>query len=229
VRVLTWNVRSLRDDAAGVARVIRAAAPDIAFIQEAPRHWRWRSKCARLARESGLVVVTGGRPAAGTLLLCSMRVRVVSSYDVLLPKRRGLHRRGAAVGVLEVDGQQVSVLGTHLDLDATARLASALTLRESAYDVIGADVNEEPGGRAWTALSAGLVDVAVGLGPTFSVANPRRRIDGLFVAPSWRATSCNVLESGPVSDHKPIVAELVRAGDVSRVRGGSAGSSRAPQ
>jgi endonuclease/exonuclease/phosphatase family metal-dependent hydrolase len=212
VRVLTWNVRSLRDDAAGVARVIRSVSPDIALIQEAPRLWRWRSKCARLARESGLVVVTGGRPAAGNLLLCSMRVRVVSSYDIALPKRPKLHRRGAVAAVLEVDGQRVSVLGTHLDLDATARLGSAMRLRESAYDVIGADVNEEPGGPAWTALSLGLVDVAPGLGPTVSGADPRRRIDGLFVAPSWRATSCEVLEPGPVSDHKPIVAELSPAG-----------------
>jgi endonuclease/exonuclease/phosphatase family metal-dependent hydrolase len=212
VRVLTWNVRSLRDDAAGVAAVIRRIAPDIAFVQEAPRLWRWRSKCARLAREAGLVVVTGGRPAAGNLLLCSMRMRVASSHDVLLPKRPRLHRRGATVAVLELDGVAVSVLGTHLDLDPAARLGSALRLRESAYDVIGADVNEEPGGAAWMALSRGLVDLATGLGPTFSVANPRRRIDALFVAPSWRAVSCEVVDCGPVSDHKPIVAELERRG-----------------
>ena len=103
------------------------------------------------------------------------------------------------------------MLGTHLDLDPTARLGSALRLRASIYDVIAADVNEEPGGPAWAALSRGLVDIADGLGPTFSVANPRRRIDALFVAPSWRAVSCEVLDVGPVSDHKPIVAELVRA------------------
>jgi endonuclease/exonuclease/phosphatase family metal-dependent hydrolase len=209
VRVLTWNVRSLRDDAAGVAHVIRAVAPDIALIQEAPRLWRWRSTCARLARESGLVVVTGGRPAAGNLLMCSMRMRVVSSYDIVLPKRSRLHHRGAATAVLELDGLQVRVLGTHLDLDPTARLGSALRLREAMYDVIGADVNEEPGGPAWAALSRGLVDVAEGAGPTFSVARPRRRIDALFVAPSWQATSCVLVEPGPVSDHMPIVAELV--------------------
>jgi endonuclease/exonuclease/phosphatase family metal-dependent hydrolase len=208
--VLTWNVRSLRDDAEGVAQAIRAAAPDIALIQEAPRLWRWRSKCARLARESGLVVVTGGRPAAGNLLMCSMRVRVVSAHDVLLPKRPGLHRRGAVTAVLAVDGQHVSVLGTHLDLDPAARLDTARRLRASSYDIVGADVNEEPGAPAWTALADGLVDVAAGLGPTFSVAHPRRRIDALFVAPSWRATSCQVLETGPVSDHKPIVAVLTR-------------------
>jgi endonuclease/exonuclease/phosphatase family metal-dependent hydrolase len=209
---VTWNVRSLRDGAAGVAAVLRSLSADVVFVQEAPRFLRWRSKCARLARESGLVVVTGGRPAAGNLLLCSMRVRVVSSGDVVLPKRRGLHRRGAAVAELEVEGKTLSALGTHLDLDASARLASALALRASAYDVIGADVNEEPGGPAWSVLSAGLVDAAEGLGPTFSVASPRRRIDAVLVAPSLRVVSCEVVECGPVSDHKPIVADLDWAG-----------------
>jgi endonuclease/exonuclease/phosphatase family metal-dependent hydrolase len=191
--------------------VLREASPVIALFQVAPRLFRWRSKCARLARESGLLVVTGGRTAGGNLLLCSMRTRVVSSYDVLLPKRPRLHRRGAVCAVLEVDGHELSVLGTHLDLEPTARLGSALRLRASSYDLIGADVNEEPGGPAWQALSRGLVDVADGLGPTFSVASPRRRIDALLVAPAWRAMSCAVLEPGPVSDHKPIVAELVWA------------------
>ena len=205
---MTWNVRSLRDDAAGVARVLRAASPDVVLIQEAPRLWRWRSACARLARTSGLVVVTGGRPAAGNLILCSMRVRVVSTQDLLLPRVPRLHRRGAATAVLEVDGRRLSVLGTHLDLDSAARVASARQLRKSSYDVIGADVNEEPGGPAWSELSAGLVDVAEGLGPTFSVANPRRRIDALLVSPALRPVRVEVLDSGSVSDHFPILAEL---------------------
>jgi endonuclease/exonuclease/phosphatase family metal-dependent hydrolase len=205
---VTWNVRSLRDDAAGAARVLRELQPDIALIQEAPRLWRWRSKCARLAREAGLVVVTGGRPTAGNLVLCAMRVRVVSSRDVLLPKRPKLHRRGAATAVLEVDGRALSVLGTHLDLDPGARVDSARQLRTSSYDVIGADVNEEPGGPAWQTLSDGMLDAAHGLGPTFSVGNPRRRIDGLFVGQRLRVASCEVVDCGPVSDHKPIVADL---------------------
>lgn len=211
MRLMTWNVRSLRDDPVGVARVLRAAAPDVVLVQEAPRLWRWRSACARLARQAGLVVVTGGRPAAGNLVLCSMRVRVLSAHDLLLPRRPRLHQRGAATAVLELEGRRLRVLGTHLDLDPAARLESARRLRLQAYDVVGADVNEEPGGLAWQALSAGLVDVAEGLGPTFSVTRPRRRIDGLFVASSLAPVRVEVLECGPVSDHKPILAELAWA------------------
>jgi endonuclease/exonuclease/phosphatase family metal-dependent hydrolase len=35
VRVLSYNVRSMRDDRAALARVIRACAPDIVCVQEA--------------------------------------------------------------------------------------------------------------------------------------------------------------------------------------------------
>jgi hypothetical protein len=91
--MLTW---SLGDTDAG---------PDIALVQQAPRGWRWRSKCARLAREAGLVVITGGRPAAGNLLLCAMRVRVLSAQDVRRP-------RGAVLAVVQVDGNRLSVRGT---------------------------------------------------------------------------------------------------------------------
>lgn len=206
--MISWNVRSLRDDARGVARVLREQAPDIALIQEAPRLWRWRSACARLARESGLVVVTGGRPAAGNLLLVSLRTTVLSSYDVLLPKRKGLHQRGAVVARLQLGQVALTVLGTHLDLDPQARLASARALRRHAADLIAADVNEVAGQPAWAALAEGLVDAGAHSGPTFSARSPSRRIDGVFVSPAWEVVGAKVPACGPVSDHLPVVVDL---------------------
>ncbi len=208
VRVVTWNVRSLRDDARGVARVLREQKADLVFVQEAPRLWRWRSACARLARESGLIVITGGRPAAGNLLLCSMRVAVISAEPVRLPKHPRLHRRGAVRAVVEVAGHRLSLLGTHLDLDPAARLDTVHRLRTEAYDVIGADVNEEPGQPAWSALSEQMVDVGQGLGPTFSVASPRRRLDALFVRPGVAVEHVEVVDPGPVTDHRLVLADL---------------------
>ena len=52
VRVLSYNVRSLRDDPAAVARVVRACAPDLVLVQEAPRFFRWRKPLGRLAAEA---------------------------------------------------------------------------------------------------------------------------------------------------------------------------------
>jgi endonuclease/exonuclease/phosphatase family metal-dependent hydrolase len=212
VRVVSWNVRSLRDDAAGVALALRELAPDVALVQEAPRLWRSRAACARLARSAGLVVVTGGRSAHGNLLLGAPTTAVRSSYDVRLPKRPGLHRRGAVVGVVELAGRPLALLGTHLDLDPAARVDSARRLRASVPAdlplVVGADLNDEPGSPVWGVLSAGLADAGAGCGPTFSVADPRRRIDGVFVDPRLRVEACEVARTGPVSDHLPVVADL---------------------
>ncbi|HEY2985649.1 MAG TPA: hypothetical protein VGJ38_15950, partial [Jatrophihabitantaceae bacterium] len=61
LRLLCYNVRSLRDDEDAVARVIRGCEAHVVCVQEAPRFARWRSKNAALARRSGLVVVGGGR------------------------------------------------------------------------------------------------------------------------------------------------------------------------
>ena len=65
MRVLTYNVRSLRDSARDVADVMRACGPDVVCLQEAPRFLFWRRKLARLAADAGLEVVTGGRSAGG--------------------------------------------------------------------------------------------------------------------------------------------------------------------
>lgn len=205
---MTWNVRSLRDDARGVARVLRDQNADLVLVQEAPRLWRWQSACARLAREAGLLVVTGGRPAAGNLLLCSPRVKVITAQQIRLPKKAGLHRRGAVRAVVEIGGHRLSLLGTHLDLDAEARLDTVRRLRTETYDVIGADLNEEPGQPAWLTLSDGMVDIADGLGPTYSVASPQRRLDALFVRPDLAVSRVEVVDPGPVTDHRLVVADL---------------------
>ena len=215
MRVVSWNVRSLRDDAVGVAAALRALSPDVVLVQEAPRLWRSRAACARLARSAGLRVVAGGRSAHGNLLLAAPEVAVRSSYVVRLPKRPGLHRRGAVGGVVELEGRSVAVLGTHLDLDPEARVDSARRLRATVPAdlplVIGADLNDEPGSAVWAALSAGLVDAGQGLGPTFPVADPRRRIDALLVDPRLRVEACVVALTGPVSDHLAVVADLAWA------------------
>ncbi|MHB8452504.1 MAG: endonuclease/exonuclease/phosphatase family protein, partial [Mycobacteriales bacterium] len=115
VRVLTYNVRSLRDDRAAVARLVRAAAPDIACIQEAPRFARWRTLAANLAADSALTVVTGGRPAGAMLLLAGLRVEVLARRDVLLTKAPGLHQRGLAMALFRVQGATFAVASMHLD------------------------------------------------------------------------------------------------------------------
>jgi len=207
---VTWNVRSLRDDPRGVAAALRELAPDLVCVQEAPRLWRWRSARRRLARRAGLRLLTRDR-ACGTLLLGSSRVRVHGAGTVRLPRRPGLHRRAAVHARVEVAGHVLVVACTHLDLDPQARLDSARRVRAALPAgplVLGADVNDEPGSPGWSALAAGLVDAGEGLGPTFSVAAPRRRIDALLVDPVLLVLARRVVDAGPVTDHRAVCADL---------------------
>jgi endonuclease/exonuclease/phosphatase family metal-dependent hydrolase len=218
LRVLSYNVRSLRDDAQAVSTVIRACEPDVVCVQEAPRFLRWRSKCASLARESGLVVATGGRTAAAMLLLVSLRVRVVEAHDVLLTRKRGLHQRGLALATLALGDSQFVVGSIHLDLDAAERRrhVDEIVLRTSlckAPVILAGDINETPDGPAWQELAQRYCDgyaVAPTWGEyTYSATNPVRRIDGIFVDPAITVVSCGVPEVPGIeraSDHRPVLA-----------------------
>ncbi|MDT3399042.1 endonuclease/exonuclease/phosphatase family protein [Streptomyces sp. B1866] len=104
IRVLSYNVRSLRDDRHALARVVRACAPDVLCVQEAPRFFRWRKAASWLARETGLVYTTGGATTAGPMILTSLRAHVERTEEILLPRTPGLHQRGLATAVLRFGG-----------------------------------------------------------------------------------------------------------------------------
>ena len=208
LRVVSWNVRSLRDDAREVARALRRMEPDLVCVQEAPRLLLWRLSRHRLARAAGLRVLTPAR-ACGNLLLAGPRVRPLATGVVRLPHRPGLHRRAAAWAQVEVGSRPLVLACTHLDLDAAARLDSARRVRSGLPRgplVLGADVNDEPGTPAWAALADGLLDR--GGPPTFPASAPGRRLDALLVDPALEVVSYEVEATGPASDHLAVRADL---------------------
>ncbi|MCA1822998.1 MAG: endonuclease/exonuclease/phosphatase family protein [Mycobacteriales bacterium] len=192
VRVLTYNVRSLRDDARAVARVIRSADPDVVCLQEVPRFLFARRKARRLARRARLQIVTGGRDSGATMVLARRGIRVVATRTVRLSKRRGLHQRGLAMAVLDLPAAgRTLVVSTHMSLDADERAIHLLEivseLRRATIPVILAgDLNETPDGPVWHALAERYVDAwalaGTAAGFTFSAGHPRQRIDAIFVA-----------------------------------------------
>ncbi len=234
MRVLTYNVRALRDDRAAVTHVIRACAPDVVCVQEAPRMVRWRYKCAELARESGLVVITGGRPARGNLLLGSWRTKVIATRNVRLTRTPGadprrsqpvLERRGLAMAVLEISGARVGVAGLHLGLDARERARHVdevfhhVELMRTVYGaehlILAGDVNELPHQYCWRRLCERFVDCAAVVGRadelTFPATAPDRRIDGIFASQGIEVVDCRVVdlpEATWASDHRPVLAVL---------------------
>jgi endonuclease/exonuclease/phosphatase family metal-dependent hydrolase len=227
IRLLTYNIRALRDDAHAVGEVIRALSPDVVCIQEAPRFLRWRSKRAAVAREAGLVVATAHRPG-GLMLMTSLRAKVVSTNFVLLSKRPKLHQRAVCSAVLELDGVRWHIASVHLSLSADERqvhleeLWSALDRpgsdepRSDGPLVVAGDINEEPGGPVWNELGTRLVDAwaltETGSGLTYSASAPRKRIDAVFVDHQVEVVSCRAVDDVPgvrvASDHLPVLAVL---------------------
>ena len=225
LRVMSYNVHGQRDDVAALTAVVRAVDPDVMIIQEGPRRFRWRYRCAALAHRLGLVVAGGGLPALGNLLLTSLRVRVLESWCVRYPLTSGRHLRGAVFARCAVGRTRFALAGTHLSTDAAERPGQArLFARKLAAVtepvVVGIDVNDEPGSAAWQAVADGLIDAAVVGGAeraaTFPAAHPQRRIDALFVDPRIQVLRYEVMdtpETRRASDHLPVLAEIALVAD----------------
>lgn len=215
VRVLSYNIRSMRDDRAALARVVRACAPDVVLVQEAPRFFRWRKAAAALARETDLVYVTGGATACGPMILSSLRAHVERTEDVLLPRAPGLHRRGFATAVLRFGGAastkppsssaagaRLGVLSAHLSLSAAERydqaglLLERLALLDVPYAVAGGDINDRPKGRGFRRLAGALTDAweAAPWGGEFTSTphDPHQRIDAIFTTSGVEVLACGV-------------------------------------
>ncbi|WP_055550024.1 endonuclease/exonuclease/phosphatase family protein, partial [Streptomyces kanamyceticus] len=202
IRVLSYNIRSMRDDTDALARVIAACAPDLVLIQEAPRFFRWRKKLARLARAADLVILSGGGSAAGPALLCSLRATVERTEDVLLPLTPGLHRRGFATAVVRFGGARIGALSCHLSLQKDERYAQGGMLLDRlaelgvAHAVAGGDLNERPGGRTFSRLASALQDCWAakpwGGEQTSTPDDPHQRIDAVFATAGIEVLGCGV-------------------------------------
>ncbi|MFF0016020.1 endonuclease/exonuclease/phosphatase family protein [Streptomyces sp. NPDC005374] len=227
VRVLSYNIRSMRDDTDALARVIRACEPDLVLIQEAPRFFRWRKKLARLASASGLVILTGGGSAAGPAILCNLRATVERTEDVLLPLTPGRHRRGFATAVIGIAGARLGVLSCHLSLDEGERHDQAGMLLDRLaglgvdHAIAGGDLNDRPGSRTFTRLATNLQDCWAtspsGGEHTWTRSGPPRRIDAIFATKGIEVVGCGVPTNLPgvtgkdlraATDHLPVLATL---------------------
>jgi endonuclease/exonuclease/phosphatase family metal-dependent hydrolase len=237
LRVLSYNIRSMRDDTQALFQVIRECDPDVVCVQEAPRFLRWRTKCAWLAHEAGLVVLTGGRAAGAMLLLGSLRTKVVYTENRKLTRLPGLHQRGLAVAIIDIPGPGQTPLPTTARLCVATIHLSLLTpeRREQVDEVLGhldrvaslpgvgtphvivaGDINERPTGESWRALATRFRDAypAAPWGGEFTsnAKHPYKRIDGIFVSDQIEVVRCGVPEHLPgldvASDHRPVLATV---------------------
>lgn len=221
MRILSWNIHGLRDDTAALVRIVRELDPDVMCVQEAPKYFRWRARCAELARRCGLLYVTGGGTTGGTALLASLRVDVRRDAEVCLSRQWWWPDRGVAAAVVERAGVTLTVASVHLPLGASQRLAHAhrvidvqraLGPAAASPALAAGDLNERPGHAAWQAFhDAGLRDLGPGTGPTFPAAHPDRRIDGVVASEQVELVDYQVVDVPGVaraSDHRPVLVDV---------------------
>jgi endonuclease/exonuclease/phosphatase family metal-dependent hydrolase len=224
LRVVSWNVRDLLGDPAAVRRVVRALAPDVLCLQEAPRRLPGVTRNRRLARACGLRFVGGGRPSGGTAVMLAPRVRVRSLVAARLPVHGHLTRtRGFVVAelVAQLDDRQAgfTVACAHLPLEASLRvrhaqmIAGALEVRPVPRVLCG-DLNESPGSPAWRILEDSVgPDPAPDAAPTFPAGRADQRPDVVLVGAGLKVEAYGDGGADPedvrrASDHVPVVAVL---------------------
>ena len=228
-RVLSYNVRSLRDDRTALTRVVRACRPDLLCVQESPRFFGWRRAARTMAAQFGLGVVVGGADASGNLLLAGSRVRVDAKETLYLRHRRGLHLRGMALAAVTIAGRRFTVASTHLSLDSGQRREQAEEVLERLEDfaereqtpsrVLCGDFNSHPESPEWRTLTARLSD-AWQVAPegeefTSTARDPYQRLDAVFVSRDVTVVRAGVptdlvapADLAVASDHRPVLAVL---------------------
>ena len=114
------------------------------------------------------------------------------------------------------DGDTVVVACTHLEaFDAVSRQAQAEFVEEhyahTTHPVVLAGDFNAPPGDAFIQRLASVWRDCTGNTPTFSVKQPREKIDYIFACPmqSWQVVDWQVIPVA-MSDHFPVVATLVK-------------------
>jgi endonuclease/exonuclease/phosphatase family metal-dependent hydrolase len=223
LRVASYNLRGLKDDAAAAAAVVRALRPDVLLLQEVPRYPGSSYAIAALARDSGMLWSGRTRAVSGTSLMSSLRVSTTDARDHRLAVGLRENPRSYTLARVRVpDGPMVTVASVHLPLKEEQRLAHARTvLTEIAHHpdipqdeplVVGGDLNEGPDGAAWAVLG-GVAQEVTGADPSFPAHRPHRHIDAIFARGHSDADPGDrrLLEEVPVadaSDHLPVWVDL---------------------
>lgn len=220
LRISTWNIRKCvgldrRRDPHRVARVISELDADIVALQEADKRLGQRPAALSadlVARETGLVVAdAGGHEASvgwhGNALLLRKGFDVTDRRNIDLP---GLEPRGALVFDLSKDDRKVRVVGVHLGLMRSSRVAQFAAIRNHLDDlepmptVIMGDFNEWS--RRTSTEHLGEFDVYAP-GKSFHSARPVLALDRIAVDKNVELKDAGVLETRDTrvaSDHLPV-------------------------
>jgi endonuclease/exonuclease/phosphatase family metal-dependent hydrolase len=222
MRLLSWNLRDLLGDPLAVHRVVRAAAPDVACFQEAPRRPGAGLRLRLLERGTGLRCVAGGRRSGGTAIFVAPHVEVgwARAFRLPVPGRLTRTRGASVVEVHRTDAGSLVIASVHLPLAPELRLrhaeqAGRVLAWRGLPAVVAGDLNEPAGSAAWRAWEPLVTDPWPVAGPSFPAGAPAVRIDAVLVGAGLRVTRYDDAGAQPLdvlraSDHLPVLAVIER-------------------
>jgi endonuclease/exonuclease/phosphatase family metal-dependent hydrolase len=238
LRLMTYNVHGCsgmdgRVSPRRVARVIREQWPDIIALQEVDlgrRRSRAEDQAAIIAHELNLEVVfcptiTRGEEHYGHALLSRWPIELVKRarlpHD---PTSWWQEPRSAMWARVNVNGQVVNVVTTHLGLGVRERLLQVHALFSQEWigsfpeepAILCGDFNAMPGSRPYRYALQRMRDAQLlpkGHRPlaTFSSMQPMIRLDHVFVSKHIEAVGVAVVRNDltrVASDHLPLLADL---------------------
>lgn len=239
LRLMTYNVHGCsgmdgRVSPRRVARVIRGQMPDIVALQEIDlgrRRSRAEDQALIIARELGMQAVfcptvTRGEEHYGHALLSRWPIEIVKRarlpHD---PTSWWQEARSAMWARVDVAGQIVNVITTHLGLGPRERVLQAQALMGDEWlgavpphepVILCGDFNAMPGSAPYKLVAARLRD-AQGAGDgfkpagTFSSVQPLVRLDHIFMSKHFTRQRVTVVRNDltrVASDHLPLQVDL---------------------
>ncbi len=239
LRLMTYNVHGCsgmdgRVSPRRVAQVIRGQSPDIVALQELDlgrRRSRAEDQAKLIARELGMHVVfcptlTRGEEHYGHALLSRWPIEVVKRARLPHDATSWWQEPRSAIWArIDVSGQQVNVITTHLGLGPNERVLQVKALLGEEWlggippeepVVLCGDFNALPGSAPYKLAASRLRDVQApkpGFRPvgTFSSLHPLVRLDHIFTSAHFERHTVVVVRSDltrVASDHLPLLADL---------------------
>ncbi len=237
LRVLTYNIHhgegvDGKIDIERIANLIREAKADIVALQEVDRGVERTKKIDIMTMLSDLTGMAyafgknidyqGGDYGNGFLTRFPILEEKNLHYHMIRPKEQ----RGLLQLVLDVRGQEIALMNTHIDYrqDDSERVLNVGEIRETRKRyrprpiVVCGDFNDVPTSRTVSVMKEDFIDsweyLGSGNGFSYSTTEPVKRIDYIFVAkPASQATvrlqpvAAHVLKSD-ASDHLPVLVEF---------------------
>ena len=225
LRVLCWNLHhgvgeDGKLDLERIAKVIRDAKPDLVALQEVDNQCSRSGKVDQTAELARLTEMTGvfgkamdfGGGGYGQAILSR---HPVSSHQVHALPGKGEPRIAFEASV-SIDGTAIRLISLHLDLDPAQRLAQAEVVAKLAETspqpvILCGDFNDIPDSaplaafkQPWTAVPK--------KAPVFThpAGKSEIEIDHFFTRGFTPAEPILVLPEAVASDHRPLLAELIR-------------------